>query len=165
MALPSVLIVRVNRRLIGKSKSPSFSRFHTKWQQCNPQRRCQITLLSTIHLKTRYSGDWFGILFWWFEPRVKKELSEIKPLLIELTYRRVYIFRRFFGMFGSVAILCRILRNLWTLTCRWSLGTNSRIRSHWFSLFYDPKVTQRTHFCCVLFATKTGKITLKICQM
>ena len=105
---------------------------------------------------------WHSFLMIW--AKVQK-LSEIKPPLIELTYRRVYIFRWFFGMFGTVAILCRILRNLWTLTCRWSLGTNSRIGSHWFSLFYDPKVTQRTHFCRVLFATKTGKITLKICPM
>ena len=103
---------------------------------------------------------WHSFLEIW--AKVKK-LSGIKPPIIELTYRRVCIFRRFFGMFGTVAILCGILRNLWTLTSRWSLGTNSGVWSHWFRLFYDPNVTQWTHFCCVLYDTKTLKITLKIC--
>ena len=34
----------------------------------NFEKRCQITLLSTIHLKRRCSGEWFSTFFWRFEP-------------------------------------------------------------------------------------------------
>ena len=36
------------------------------------QKRCQITVLSTIHQKRICSGEWFGIfLFWRIEPKLK----------------------------------------------------------------------------------------------
>ena len=44
----------------------------------------QITPLSTIHLKRRCSGKWYGTHFWRFEQSEK--LSEIKPPLAKLPF-------------------------------------------------------------------------------
>ena len=40
------------------------------WLQFS-KKGCQITPLSTIHLKRKYTGKWFGTFFWRFGPKWK----------------------------------------------------------------------------------------------